>query len=109
MRNRVDLGALDSGSVSLYEVYNTSHRSLLVLAKDHETARSIAWSAAHIYHTDNGLNSEDRNVYEVRSRPSHGTLHDHWTTLQAAISQRLQGTVQLADGRVIVGNTEVNP
>ena len=47
---RVNWGPLEENcSVKLYEVYNTSHNSLLVLACNESTAMSIAYTANHIY------------------------------------------------------------
>jgi len=103
-RIRIGLGALESGAVRLYSVYNTAHQSLTVLAKDIETATSIAWSAAHIRHTDNGLQGEGRGVYEMRTLPPKSALCEHQPALQKAIDERMQGTIEVVDGHLLVGD-----
>ena len=106
MRTRIELAKSSVGSTKTFEVYNTAHRPLLVLAEDSETARSIAWSAAHIYHTDDGLNGEDRNVHEVKS-PSANFSSDHWALVQKAASDGRQGTIIIVDGHVLIGDSEL--
>jgi hypothetical protein len=106
MRTRIELAKSALGSTKTFEVYNSAHGSLLVLAEDSETARSIAWSAAHIYHTDNGLKGEDRNVHEVKT-PSAGISFDHWALVQKAASEGRQGTIMVVDGRILIGDSEL--
>ena len=88
----------------LYSVFNTSHRSLLVMAESSEAALSLAWTAGHIRHTDNGLKSEGRDAHEVYSPPQAGPLHDHWSVVQDAASKGFSGAVEFAEERISIGN-----
>jgi hypothetical protein len=107
MRTRIELAKSASGRTKAFEVYNTAHRSLLVLAEDCVTARSIAWSAAHIYHSDSGLEGEHRNIHEVKS-PRIDFSSDHWALVQKAATEGRQGTIVVVDGHVLIGDSEVS-
>jgi hypothetical protein len=77
-----------------------------VLAIDWQTAQSIAWSAAHIYHSDNGLEGEDREVHEVKSRlPAFSP--ENWSLVERAASEGRQGTVVVIENRVLIGDSEL--
>ena len=87
----------------LFEVFNTSHRPLLVLAKDRDLALNIAWTAEHIRHTDTGLTSEGRDAHQMKP----ATYHQFERQLEAAVAQRLPGTVRVDGEDVFVGHTKV--
>ena|SRR5438128_1747948 len=106
MRTRIEVAKSALGCTKAFLVYNTTHRSLLVLAEDRETARSIAWSAAHIYHTDNGLTGEDREVHEVNSSSANFSS-DQWALVQKAASEGRQGTIVVVDGHALIGDSEL--
>jgi len=106
MRTRIELAESALGCTKAFEVHNSANRSLLVLAEDSETARSIAWSAAHIYHSDNGLTGEDRNVHEVKS-PSYKYSSGQWALVQKAASEGRQGTIVVVNGHVLMGDSEL--
>ena len=103
MHRMVELETSERDPVGLYEVFNTSHRSLLVMAKDRDSALNIAWAACHIRHTDNGLLSEGRSVHEARAK-FYAPICER---LQRAISRGLQGTVSVINDVVYVGQTEI--
>ena len=101
---KVNWGPADSDcSVRLFQVYNTAHKPLDVLARDEARAMSVAWTANHVYdlemkHADN----YSRYAYEVRS--PNARLANHWSHIQEAIAQRLEGTVHLEDDSISVGD-----
>jgi hypothetical protein len=101
---RVNWGSLESGcSVKLFKVYNTAHRSLLVLARDEKEAMSVAYTANHIYSPyPKTAESYSRMAYEVRC-PTSEVPQSHWPLVQLAIERRLQGTVHIEDRHLAVG------
>ena len=95
--------------VRLYEVYNTAHRSLPVLALDERAATEIAYAANHVHNL--GFFRKDRNyphVAEVK-RPLRGKFAECSQAIQEAIARRLQGTVRLNGGGITVGNELIEP
>ena len=97
----------EKGPTSLFVVYNTAHKSLYVLAKDQEEARSIAWSACHIRYTDNGLNGEGRGVHLLGFGLSF-ELAPHWDVIQKTAAKGGRGTVTLENDVVFIGHTAVS-
>jgi hypothetical protein len=102
---RVNWGRLpEDRSVKLFEVYNTSHNSLYVLAPDEVTAMSIACSANHVYSPAAKIaDNSSRFAYEVRGAMP-VKLRAHQDSVRLAIAQRLQGTVHVENGQVTVGH-----
>jgi len=91
-------------SVTVFDVINTQFRHLFVIAKDAQTAMSVAQSSGHIRGTE-----EIHNDYYFRSPTpidfaSHQQLGEHADAIQVALNRRLQGTLHLIDGQVVVGN-----
>jgi hypothetical protein len=95
--------APDERSVKLYDVYNTAHRSLLVLASDRLKAIEIAYAANHIHSIWNRKDKNYPHADEVRNLSSDCRLADSADSIRSAIAQRLQGTVHLESGRMFVG------
>ena len=101
---RVNWGpAPEPCAVRLFSVYNTSHKELLVLARNAETALSIAGTANHVYGL--GSSRKDSNYpHAAEIRTPFGRLIGYWTCIQHAVSRRLEGTLHLQDGLVAVGD-----
>lgn len=102
MAKRVGPSASES-SVQLYEVYNTAHRSLLVLAPDKSTALDIAYNANHTHWILDRKDKSYPHVAEVREPLNQGKLANCGAAIQTAIAERLQGTVHLEGDHVCVG------
>ena len=101
---RINWGAApEDRPVRLFEVYNTAHRSLLVLAPDRSSAIEIAHSANHIHWIWNRKDISYPHAAEVRDPLRHEDLADCVEPIQAAIAQRLQGTVHREGDHVCVG------
>ncbi len=96
-------------SVALYKIFNTSHRSLLVLAANKNAAKEIAYAASHIHYL--GFLRKDRcypDVSEIRE-PFDCQLADCAAAIRKAIDRRIEGTVHLHDGYVTVGQEVIEP
>ncbi len=102
---RVNWGRLpEDRSVKLYEIYNTSHNSLYVLAPDEVTAMSIACSANHVYSPASKIaDNYSRLAYEVRGAMP-AKLRAHQDSVKLAIAQRLQGTIHVENDQIMVGH-----
>lgn len=106
MRTPIEIEKSDVRPTRPFTVYNTSHRPLVVLAIDRQTAQSIAWSAAHIYHSDNGLDGEHRQVHEGMATIQKLTQRQSMLLGRAANEGR-QGTIAISNDRIFVGNSEL--
>lgn len=102
---RVNWGqCVDGSPVKLFVVYNTSHNDLYVLARDKDIAMSIAYTANHIYGTEvKHAPTYSRSVYEV-TNPNACNLSSHWSLIQQAIAQRVEGTVHFEGDRFSIGD-----
>ena len=99
--------AAEENSVKLFEVYNTAHRSLLVLAADRATALKIAYNANHIHFISGRKDRAYPHVAEVRTPSTYRELANCGASLDAAIAQRMQGTLHPEGDYVCVGYHEV--
>ena len=106
---RVNRGSCDEENVvKLFSVYNTAHNELLVLARDTNSAMSIAYQANHIHYM--GFSRKDQiypHFHEIE-KPWKGKFTDCWEAIQNAISRRMEGTVQLDEGFITVGHEAVD-
>jgi len=100
--------APDDSSVRLYEIYNTAHNSLLVLAIDRSTALKIAYSANHILSVWDRKDRSYPHISEVKVPSSHRKIADRAPAIELAISQRLQGTVHFEGGGLRIGSQVVS-
>lgn len=106
---KVNWGRLPSDcDVKLYSVHNTARNVLYVLARNQSIAMSIAHAANHVYGTTTILALDYGRWVEEVKRPPNAALEEHWDALQAAIAQRLQGTVHFERECLRIG-TEVIP
>lgn len=106
MRTRIRWPESQEGCTKLFGVFNTSRRSIYVLAKNVEEARQIAWTAGHIYHSDAGLVSEGRHIHEVHV-PT-GQLEQYWQPLSRAMKAGSRGTVHVDARGVYLGYDELS-
>jgi hypothetical protein len=68
---------------------------------------SVAYTANHIYSPQvKYADTYSRSVYEVQSPTAYG-LKKHWSWIEDAIAQRLEGTVHLEDGHICIGDQVV--
>lgn len=95
--------AADDLPVKLFEVYNTAHNGLLVLAVDRSTALDIAYAANHIHFIWSRKDKSYPHVAEVRDPSSHRKLADCAGSVQSAIVQCVQGTVHSEGDHVCIG------
>ena len=102
---RVNWGAAtEDRTVKLFEVFNTSHNRLYVLAPDRRTAMLIAHTANHVYDPSEKIALDySRTVNEVKSA-CQSELLEHWKCIQKAIARRLQGTIHFDEGRLSIGD-----
>ena len=82
---RVNWGPSEPGySIKLFEVFNTSHKTIYVLARDDRTAMSVAHCANHVYSPNvKYADNYSRAAYEI-SQPSE-ELSGCWDLIQQAI------------------------
>jgi hypothetical protein len=92
--------------LKLYQIYNTSHRSLLVLASDARNATDTAYAANHLHYMWQRKDRSYPNVSEVKA-PYDDKLAACWKAIEVAISKRLTGVVHLDDGYIRVGGEKV--
>ena len=95
-------------SVKLYEIYNTAHQSLLVLAPDRDTALKIAHTANHVHWVWPRKDTSYPHVAELHDPFSRGRFADSRDSITIAIDRRLQGTVHFNDERVFVGEEAIS-
>ncbi|WP_416831610.1 MAG: hypothetical protein ACMUJI_00920 [Erythrobacter sp.] len=99
---RVNWGKLCTDEpVALHVVWNSAGRRLHVFAKDRESAIQIAHTANHIHHMDNGYSSEV-SCFKI-SIQYLGEFEKFRKEIEFAISARFQGTVDIIDGQLFVG------
>ena len=91
-------------SVKLFQVWNTSNKGLYVLAPDRKTAESVALTANHIHNVWPRKDPWGLHVAEVHGPAHERKLAYHLDLIQAAIEQRLQGTVHLNGADLYVGD-----
>jgi len=105
---RINWGRPEDGSeVRLFQVYNTSHNKLYVLARDAKAAMSVAYSANHIYSPSVQYTpSTSRAAYEVK-HPLGEELTASWDAIQEAIAHGAEGTVHFERGKILIGNEVV--
>lgn len=106
---RINCGVAPNGCVvKLFGVYNTSHKEMLVLARDFREALKIAGSANHFYAL--GSVRKDFNYPRAEEiRGPFGYLSSYWNLIQEAASNRIEGTVHLENGSVTIGYQEIKP
>jgi hypothetical protein len=77
-----------------------------VLAHSRTTALEIAHAAAHIYAVSTDYAWICRHIYEVKSPMllDKSKLERLWGCIENASDQRVQGTVELKENHIIVGN-----
>ena len=106
---RVNGEAVDGErSVKLFEVFNTAHRSLLVLATDRAESIEMAYRANHIHFIWNRKDISYPHVAEVHNPIIDPKLANHGDLIQVAIARRLRGTVNVDGGHLYVGNQIVS-
>ncbi|HET7576971.1 MAG TPA: hypothetical protein VFK19_10480 [Sphingomicrobium sp.] len=99
---RVNWGATDGQTpVTLFQVWNTRSKDLLVLAPDKDAAMKIAYTANHLHWMSPRKDTSYPHANEVRP-PFYGDLVGYEEAIERAIAQRVQGTVHLEDGGISV-------
>ena len=107
------MGGPDTGtgetSVKLFEVFNTAHRSLLVLASDKAEAIDVAYGANHLHFVWSRKDKNYPHAAELRSPANERKLAYHLDLIELAIGRRLRGVVRLDGECLYVGHELVRP
>lgn len=106
---RANWGALPEGTtVSVFDVVNIAFKHLYVLAQDEKSAMAVACSSGHVLGTD-----EIHNDYYFRAPHKVDPAQDKNLQLfagaiQWAMNRRLQGTLHVENGQILVGNEVIS-
>ena len=92
----------------LFSILNTSNNKLLVLARNRSVAESIAYQANHIHYMMFRKDRFGLDFYEI-SKPWGEKFSNCWTAILHAMERRIEGTVELKDGFIVIGEEVVDP
>ena len=102
-------GSLPEGeSVAVYDVINTNFKHVFVVAKDAQTAMSVAQSSGHTRGVE-----EIHNDYYFRTATlidfeTHKKLREYSSIIKIVLNRRLQGTLHVIECQVLVGNEVIS-
>jgi hypothetical protein len=120
VKMRVNWGrAPENSSTNLFVVTNTSFNDLFVLARGHDVAMQIAYTANHIhgsqeihkdYYFRNARKISSPNAIHARGFSKtfpEQNLDDYLELIQTAIYSNVEGSIHCKDGKIYIGDDEI--